>query len=79
MGIACRRWVTFHGLALNVTTDLAYFQRINPCGLESNIMSSLAAQLDRALEVADVRAALIDELGAVLRRVTQPRAAAPAA
>ncbi|MBL4634418.1 MAG: lipoyl(octanoyl) transferase LipB, partial [Kofleriaceae bacterium] len=32
MGIACRKWVTFHGLALNVNTDLSYFQRINPCG-----------------------------------------------
>ena len=72
MGIACRKWVTFHGLALNVTTDLAYFQRINPCGFESNIMSSLAAQLDRTIDLADVRAALIDELGAVLGRV-QPR------
>src|SRR5262249_25239655 len=29
MGIACRKWVTFHGLALNVATDLSYFQRIN--------------------------------------------------
>src|SRR6185503_16610666 len=65
MGIACRRWVTFHGLALNVTTDLTYFQRINPCGFESNIMSSLAAQLgDVQLEAA--RTALVDELGAVL-------------
>jgi lipoyl(octanoyl) transferase len=69
MGIACRRWVTFHGLALNVTTDLTYFQRINPCGFESNIMSSLAAQLgDVQLEAA--RTALVDELGAVLGRAT---------
>src|ERR1700684_1461335 len=29
IGIACRKWITFHGLALNVTTDLAYFRRIN--------------------------------------------------
>jgi len=70
MGIACRKWVTFHGLALNVTTDLAYFQRINPCGFESNVMSSLAAQLDdRALDVEAVRTALVDELGAALARV----------
>ena len=69
MGIACRRWVTFHGLALNVTTDLTYFQRINPCGFESNIMSSLAAQLgDVQLEAA--RTTLVDELGAVLGRAT---------
>src|SRR5689334_19806474 len=44
MGIACRRWVMFHGLALNVTTDLAYFRRINPCGFSSEIMTSIAAE-----------------------------------
>jgi lipoyl(octanoyl) transferase len=76
MGIACRKWITFHGLALNVTTDLGYFQRINPCGFESRIMSSLAAQLDRPLELADVRDALAGELGEVLGRVTVPAAAA---
>src|SRR5690242_15067941 len=41
MGIACRKWVTFHGLALNVTSDLSYFARINPCGFEASVMSSL--------------------------------------
>jgi lipoate-protein ligase B len=45
IGIACRKWVTFHGLALNVTTDLAYFQRINPCGFEPDVMTSIAAEL----------------------------------
>ena len=72
MGIACRKWVTFHGLALNVATDLSYFQRINPCGFESNIMSSVAAQLDHEVDLAAVRAALVDELGAVLGRTTAP-------
>lgn len=69
MGIACRKWVTFHGLALNVTTDLSYFHRINPCGFESNVMTSLAAQLD-AIDLAVVRAALIEELGTALGRTT---------
>jgi lipoyl(octanoyl) transferase len=68
IGIACRKWVTFHGLALNVTTDLAYFQRINPCGFESNVMSSVAAQLDGPLDAAAVRRALVEELGAALGR-----------
>lgn len=67
MGIACRKWVTFHGLALNVTTDLAYFQRINPCGFESSIMTSLAAQLG-AIEIGAVKRALAEELGATLDR-----------
>ena len=44
IGIACRRWVTFHGLALNVTTDLGYFHRINPCGFDAAVMTSMAEQ-----------------------------------
>lgn len=39
MGIKVRRWVTFHGIALNVTTDLAHFQLINPCGLSRPVTS----------------------------------------
>jgi lipoyl(octanoyl) transferase len=67
MGIACRKWVTFHGLALNVTTDLSYFRRINPCGFESNVMTSLAAQRE-GVDPAAVKAALVDELGTALSR-----------
>src|SRR5690606_8611091 len=47
IGIACRRWVTFHGLALNVTTDLGYFHRINPCGFQAEIMTSMARETGR--------------------------------
>jgi lipoyl(octanoyl) transferase len=65
MGIACRKWVTFHGLALNVTTDLSYFARINPCGFEASVMSSLA---ELGADHRDVRGALIEELGATLGR-----------
>jgi lipoate-protein ligase B len=69
MGIACRKWVTFHGLALNVTTDLSYFRRINPCGFEASVMSSLATLVPE-VDSAAVKAALIEELGAVLQRTT---------
>jgi len=72
MGIACRKWVTFHGLALNVTTDLAYFGRINPCGFESKVMTSLAAQRPAPIELAAVRAVLAEELGRALGRTTAP-------
>ena len=70
MGIACRRWVTFHGLALNVTTDLAYFRRINPCGFESKVMSSMAEQTGAA-ELAVVKPVLAAELGQALGRTAQ--------
>lgn len=42
LGVAVRRWVTSHGFALNVTTDLTRFFAINPCGMQAEVMSSLA-------------------------------------
>jgi lipoyl(octanoyl) transferase len=66
MGIACRKWVTFHGLALNVTTDLSYFRRINPCGFEASVMSSLDQLV--TVDTAQVKAALVEELGLALGR-----------
>ena len=74
MGIACRKWVTFHGLALNVTSDLGYFRRINPCGFEASVMTSMADQLGGAVDIAEVRRVLADELGRTLGRT--PRRAA---
>jgi lipoate-protein ligase B len=68
IGIACRKWVTFHGLALNVTTDLAYFARIQPCGFDATVMTSVERELGIGVTVAEVRAALVDELGAALGR-----------
>ena len=45
IGVATSHWVTYHGLALNVNTDLSYFQKIKPCGFESKIMTSIAKEL----------------------------------
>jgi lipoyl(octanoyl) transferase len=44
LGVKLRKWVSLHGLALNVTTDLSYFDLINPCGLGRPV-TSLAAEL----------------------------------
>ncbi len=41
VGVAVRRWVTYHGFALNVSTDLAPFRRMNPCGLPASVMASM--------------------------------------
>ncbi|MCP4444056.1 MAG: lipoyl(octanoyl) transferase LipB [Myxococcales bacterium] len=69
MGIACRKWITFHGLALNVHTDLSYFQRINPCGFSSSVMTSVQAEIDRSpLPMTDVLGHLQEHLCASLMR-----------
>ncbi len=48
IGVAVRKWVTYHGFALNVSTNLSYFGLINPCGLPSAVMTSFAALLQEA-------------------------------
>lgn len=68
IGIACRRWVTFHGVALNVTTDLSYFARINPCGFEASVMTTMSRELGRDLPVPAVATALAEELATALGR-----------
>ena len=47
IGVGLRRWVTFHGFALNVTIDLAGFEAIVPCGLHGVEMTSVARELER--------------------------------
>jgi len=55
LGISVRRWVSFHGFALNVSTDLAGFRFIRPCGEDPGIMTSMTALLGRAVPMAEVR------------------------
>jgi len=55
IGVAVKRWVTMHGFALNVSTDLARFAAINPCGLEATVMASVASVLGRPVEMEAVK------------------------
>ena len=55
IGIAVRRCITFHGLALNVNTDLSYFNRIVPCGLSWADVTSMAKELGNELSARNVR------------------------
>lgn len=50
IGIAVRHWVTFHGLALNLTTDLSFFELIRPCGFPSQTMISLQDLIEMPID-----------------------------
>lgn len=55
IGIAVRRWVTYHGFALNVSTDLRDFQIISPCGFNPEVMSSMTQELGRKMTLDEVK------------------------
>ncbi len=55
LGISVRRWVTFHGFALNVSTDLSGFEVIRPCGEDPAVMTSMAASLGGPVSMPEVR------------------------
>lgn len=74
IGIAVKRWVAYHGFALNVDVDLGPFQGIVPCGLgpDAGTVTSLAAELGRAPAAAAVRAILHAEFSAAWPGFLQP-------
>jgi lipoate-protein ligase B len=65
IGIAVRRCITFHGLALNVNTDLTYFNRIIPCGLTWAEVTSMAKELGAEQSLSDVRKRFLDHFADV--------------
>jgi lipoate-protein ligase B len=58
IGIGVRRWVTYHGFALNVSTDLSYFRRIHLCGLPGREATSIAEVAGREIPMDGVREAV---------------------
>jgi lipoyl(octanoyl) transferase len=55
MGIRCSRWVTMHGFALNVNTNLQYFKNIVPCGIEDKAVTSLQQLLGKEIDLTEVK------------------------
>jgi lipoyl(octanoyl) transferase len=76
IGVRIARWVTSHGFAFNVTTDLEYFNLIVPCGLDDRGVTSLARLLGRPVDSSDVEDRIAAHFGEVFAR-TPRRTPAP--
>ncbi len=55
IGVRCSRWVTMHGFAFNVNTDLSYFDYIIPCGIQNKQVTSLQKELNSRLDIEAVK------------------------
>ena len=67
MGVKSSRWVTMHGLALNVNTQLNYFKNIIPCGIDDKAVTSMEAELGRKIDLAEVQQKLVQHIARIFK------------
>ena len=67
LGVRTSRWVTMHGFALNVNTNLGYFDHIIPCGIKGKAVTSLEAEINRKVPLSEVRALILAHFGEVFK------------
>jgi len=79
IGVASRRWVTYHGFALNVACDLAAFHGIVPCGITDGTVTSMEAELGRPVDLEEVKRLLATEFETLWRAFPSGAATAPPA
>lgn len=73
LGIRCSRWVTMHGFALNVNTDLSYFQHIVPCGIKDKDVTSLSNCVGKRVDEQKVKEIVIKHFADVFEvRMNKP-------
>jgi len=71
LGIRISRWVTCHGFALNVSTDLSYFELMNPCGITGCAMTSLEREILSRVSLRAVRERITHHFGVIMGREMQ--------
>ena len=62
LGVKCSRWVTMHGFAFNVNTNLLYFNNIVPCGIDDKQVTSMQKELGRKVDIEEVKSKLLTNL-----------------
>ncbi|MCE2995183.1 MAG: lipoyl(octanoyl) transferase LipB, partial [Flammeovirgaceae bacterium] len=62
MGVKTSRWVTMHGLALNVSPDLSYFHHIVPCGIDDKVVTSLEKELGATIDMNEVKQVMKEKI-----------------
>ncbi len=72
IGIAVKNWVTYHGSAINLNTNLDEFLQINPCGLESNVMTSAAKLLGKPVSMSEFGRHLIQKYQDIFGTIFEP-------
>ena len=65
LGVKTSRWVTMHGLALNVNTDLNFFKNIIPCGINDKEVTSISKEIGQDIKIKDVEKKLLNNLSKV--------------
>jgi len=77
IGVRIARWITSHGFALNVNTDLSYFRMIVPCGITEKGVTSLSQLLGRKVDLEEVATAAAGHFGDVFQRSMRVATGAP--